>query len=369
MVESFGIPQENIGYYVGFIASSFSLAQFLTSFFWGYLSDRIGRRPVLLLGLFGNSVTMVMFGFSHSLKWAITTRSLCGFLNGNIGVAKSVLGEITTTENRGAAFSLLGLNFGIGLIIGPSLGGLLSWPAKHIPIFKGIAFFEDNPFLLPCLLSSFISAVGFIIGLLFLPETLQNSEFSEELDRNDLIQQDITDNNHDLDSHSHESGLYIQENNMIECNLATETEPLITKENQPKIGSASIQAAIAYAILAFGNIIFSEVFPLWAVATPPVGLGFTAVDIGLLLSSVGVVAIVCQLFIYPPISRRYSALILYKVPMPILFIVYAIMPLIPYLFAGTPFLWPVVIFFMGCKSIVENFLFTSVMILVSDILT
>lgn len=93
MVRDFGITEneDEIGFYVGFIASAFSLAQFLTSIFWGWLSDRIGRRPVLLIGLIGNAVSTLSFGLSHSLVWAILSRGACGFLNGNIGVAKCVM--------------------------------------------------------------------------------------------------------------------------------------------------------------------------------------------------------------------------------------------------------------------------------------
>lgn len=101
MVKDFGIIPSQIGYYVGFLASSFSFAQLLTSFWWGWLSDRIGRRPVLLIGLVGNAFSLLLFGLSHSLTWAILTRTMSGLLNGNIGVAKSVIGEITDSTNRG----------------------------------------------------------------------------------------------------------------------------------------------------------------------------------------------------------------------------------------------------------------------------
>ncbi len=74
--------EKDIGMYVGLIASSFSVAQFLTSILWGHLSDRIGRRPVMLIGLFGNFISMILFGFSQSLGWAIFSRALCGILNG-----------------------------------------------------------------------------------------------------------------------------------------------------------------------------------------------------------------------------------------------------------------------------------------------
>jgi MFS family permease len=117
MVKDFHLgPEADTGYYVGFITASFALAQLCSSMPWGWLSDKFGRRPVLLFGLVGNSVSIVCFGLSKSLTWCIVARAACGLLNGNIGVAKSVLGEITDSTNQGAAFALIGLNYSIGTL-------------------------------------------------------------------------------------------------------------------------------------------------------------------------------------------------------------------------------------------------------------
>ncbi|KAJ3214167.1 hypothetical protein HK099_007003 [Clydaea vesicula] len=125
MVRDFGLgTEEEIGFYVGFIASSFSLAQLMTSILWGWLSDRVGRRPVLLTGLIGNAIATLSFGVSKNLIWAILSRAACGFLNGNIGVAKSVLGEITDKTNQAFGFSLFGLVWGFGMILDRHRAGL-----------------------------------------------------------------------------------------------------------------------------------------------------------------------------------------------------------------------------------------------------
>jgi MFS family permease len=68
---------------------------------WGYLSDRIGRRPVILYGLMGTTITSILFGLSQSFAWAMTVRIMAGLVNGNIGVMKSMLGEITDVTNQG----------------------------------------------------------------------------------------------------------------------------------------------------------------------------------------------------------------------------------------------------------------------------
>ncbi|KAJ3411113.1 hypothetical protein HDV05_002722 [Chytridiales sp. JEL 0842] len=173
MVRDFGMADEkDIGFYVGFIASSFSLAQFLTSIFWGWTSDKIGRRPVLLIGLIGNALTILAFGQSHSLAWAIASRAACGFLNGNIGVAKSVMGEITDATNQAKGFSIFGLVWALGMICGPMLGGLLTNPAQNFPsLFGNCVFLKENPYFLPCFLSACVSMTGFVIGFFYLEET------------------------------------------------------------------------------------------------------------------------------------------------------------------------------------------------------
>jgi MFS family permease len=86
MVRDFHLSDDerDIGYFAGLVAASFSLAQFLTSVPWGIVSNHWGRRPVILIGLLGNVVTSILFGFSRSLQWAIITRACCGLLNGNL---------------------------------------------------------------------------------------------------------------------------------------------------------------------------------------------------------------------------------------------------------------------------------------------
>jgi len=95
------------GYYVGLIESIFSLVQMFTVFFWGRLSDSIGRKPVLLLGMVGVLCSTLSFGMSKSLGWMIASRCISGLMNGNVAVLKSVLGEITDGSNQARCFVLL----------------------------------------------------------------------------------------------------------------------------------------------------------------------------------------------------------------------------------------------------------------------
>ena len=134
--------------YAGLISSSFSFCQCITSLLWGSLSDRIGRKPVLLIGLFGNFVSMLLFGFSKNITWAITTRSISGFLSGNIGVAKCVLGEITDETNQNIAFAWYGLVFSVGSIIGPMVRQIKFRPKRLLTNqITRLAVFWQIPFV------------------------------------------------------------------------------------------------------------------------------------------------------------------------------------------------------------------------------
>jgi MFS family permease len=85
---------------------------------WGRVSDLIGRRPVLLIGLLGNSVTSCLFGLSKSYWWAVGMRALCGIMNSNVGVIRTMLGEISDMTNKGEVFSLYSIFWVTGFIIG-----------------------------------------------------------------------------------------------------------------------------------------------------------------------------------------------------------------------------------------------------------
>ncbi|KAG0322721.1 hypothetical protein BG000_002815 [Podila horticola] len=181
MAVDFGITEneDEIGFFCGLIASSFFFAQFCTSIFWGYMSDRYGRRPILLLGLIGSTIASLFFGLSKSLVWAIVSRSMCGLLNGNVGVAKSMLGEIADPSNQSQAFSIFGFAWGIGMIVGPVLGGYLANPAKNFPdTFGDWQFFIDYPYFLPCLVAASGGVVGFIVGYFFLEETRGKKKYN-----------------------------------------------------------------------------------------------------------------------------------------------------------------------------------------------
>lgn len=175
MVKYFNVTdqEEIIGLYAGLITSAFTFTEFLSGVFWSRLSDKVGRKPVLIMGLIGTAISMLVFGFAPNYATAILARALGGLLNGNIGVLQTTVAEIVTVrEHQPRAYSIMPFVWCLGSIIGPVMGGALVQPCENYPGFCAPGSFLDRfPFLLPNLACVVILAVGITIGILFLEET------------------------------------------------------------------------------------------------------------------------------------------------------------------------------------------------------
>ncbi|KAF8317183.1 MFS general substrate transporter [Clavulina sp. PMI_390] len=166
-----GDPSQ-VGYYIGIIESAFFLTQALCILHWGRLSDRIGRRPVLLIGLSGLTASMISFGFAKSFHAVVLSRMIAGVLNGNIGVAKTMIAELTNDSNRSRVLSLLPITWVFGVTITPIIGGAIQHPAERLSLFKGNKFLAANPYFLPCFLAASCCACAWIFAFFALGETL-----------------------------------------------------------------------------------------------------------------------------------------------------------------------------------------------------
>ncbi len=120
---------------LGLLFSCFSGMQFLFAPMWGRLSDRIGRRPVLIGGLLGTAGSYVLFAYAHSMPMLFASRLLAGFFGANISTAQAYIADVTTPENRAKGMGLIGAAFGLGFTLGPLFGGELTSISPAAPGF------------------------------------------------------------------------------------------------------------------------------------------------------------------------------------------------------------------------------------------
>ena len=129
---------------VGLLSTSFSLMQLLFAPVWGRLSDRVGRRPVILVGLLGSSISYLTFGLAPSLAILFLSRIFAGIAGANISTAQAYIADSTQPENRAKGMGLIGAAYGLGFTVGPAIGGILSQYGYAIPAFFASALALAN---------------------------------------------------------------------------------------------------------------------------------------------------------------------------------------------------------------------------------
>jgi len=145
------------GVEMGGLMAIFSAMQFLFSPMWGSLSDRFGRRPILMLGVFGNAISMLMLGLSTQLWMLFAARGLAGILSSaTLPTAMAYISDSTDKESRGGGMGVIGAAMGLGMVIGPGAGGLLSGISLQAPFY----------------FAAILSLAAMVSIWLFLPETL-----------------------------------------------------------------------------------------------------------------------------------------------------------------------------------------------------
>uniref|UniRef100_A0ACD6A115 Uncharacterized protein n=2 Tax=Avena sativa TaxID=4498 RepID=A0ACD6A115_AVESA len=273
---------EDIGFYAGFVGAAFMFGRCLTSTIWGIAADRIGRKPVVMFGVFSVVIFNTLFGLSVTYWMAIATRFLLGALNGLLGPMKAYAIEVCRPEHEALALSLVSTAWGIGLIIGPALGGYLALPAEKYPsIFSPDSLFGRFPYFLPCLCTS-VFAVAVLISCIWMPETLHKHKVNEN--GNQSIEA--------LEAH------LIDPKEKVEQSNSLDTKKSLFK-NWPLMSSI-----IVYCVFSFHDMAYTEVFSLWAESDRMYGgLSLSSEDVGQTLAITGSSLLVYQLFLYPRINR------------------------------------------------------------------
>eukprot|EP01138_Halocafeteria_seosinensis_P015772 gb/GECG01016096.1/.p1 GENE.gb/GECG01016096.1/~~gb/GECG01016096.1/.p1 ORF type:complete len:602 (+),score=47.88 gb/GECG01016096.1/:1-1806(+) len=401
-VEWFGFEVEQVGKYVGMLAASFFLCQFISSFAWGILSDHVGRRPTLLMGLLGTSLAMLGYGFSQSYLQAMLFRSLGGLLNGNIGITKTYMGEITDSNTQSRGFSLLAFNWGIGSIIAPIVGGYLSSPVTQIPsIFNGSKFFNTFPYFLPSAASALVALVGVVLGYFYLPETeafkrhiahdsarktssnfvlwvqtrcacckakrgySKLDEVSAKETEIGILNTDRTENREPTEGVR--NGDTNIDKSACQQNCTTERSNTESESIRSRIfRDRNVMFGItAYALLALGTILFDELFSVF-LQTPRKhqGLGLKERDAGTALTISGVGLVVYQLFFYPKLADKLGKRKMFLLGSVLLIPFFSFFPVLHWVPEGL--VWPLLGPWIVIKALCLANGFTSIMILINN---
>jgi MFS transporter, DHA1 family, tetracycline resistance protein len=167
-----GASDRWVGTMTTWLGTSYSLMQFFFAPFWGRLSDRVGRRPIILMSVSGSCLSYLLFSFAvsdpsarllgltGSLVLLITSRALAGMMAANISTAMAYVADVTTPENRTRGMGMIGAAFGLGFVFGPAIGAGLSGGGQH-------------PTLAVPLLAAGLSLLDLVLAWLLLPESLR----------------------------------------------------------------------------------------------------------------------------------------------------------------------------------------------------
>ncbi|KAL2869947.1 major facilitator superfamily domain-containing protein [Aspergillus lucknowensis] len=327
MVQGFHMGDGNdASFYAGILIASFSLVEACTGMLWGALSDRIGRKPVLCLGLFGSICSLLLVGFAPNFWVALLGRALGGLLNGNIGVIQTMVGEIVKRpEHEPRAYAAMTFTWSLGTIAGPAIGGLLAKPAESYPsIFPRDGLFGRYKYLLPNLVCSFFLLGSIFFAWLFLQEThpkLQPSRDQKCADctsaEHPLTNAGATTNpGVDLRVESYGTFNQVQLHDDEAWRVYEDgSKPELTSEHRTAFTGRVIMLIVALAIFTYHSMTYDHLLPIFLQDKRgvfgssgsgllfPGGLGLDTRTVGVILASDGVLALIVQSIIFPTLAH------------------------------------------------------------------
>jgi MFS family permease len=173
--DSGNVGMSTVVLFGGLLGALYSLIQFVTAPIWGGISDRIGRRPVLLISVFGLFLSYVLWFFSGSFTLLLVARAVGGLMSGNLSIASAVVSDVTDFKTRSKGMAFIGIAFAFGFVFGPAMGGILSMynPIAHNPEW---AAYGVNPFSAAAGLAAILSFINFFTILKSFPETLKKEK-------------------------------------------------------------------------------------------------------------------------------------------------------------------------------------------------
>ncbi|MDQ2066682.1 TCR/Tet family MFS transporter [Xinfangfangia sp. CPCC 101601] len=231
----------------GWMFAAFSLAQFAFAPLMGNLSDRYGRRPLLLLAIFGLGLDFILMAWAPNLVWLFIGRVIAGICGSSWIIASAYIADVTAPEERARAFGLMGAAFGVGFIIGPAIGGLLGGFGARVPFWVAAA----------------ISLANFAYGWFVLRESLP-----------------------------------LESRRKFEWMRANPFGAFKVFSTYRGV----LPLCLLMGVYFFGTAVYPAVWSFWGIAK----FGWSEQMVGLTLAAFGLVSAVCQAFLTGPVTKRFG---------------------------------------------------------------
>lgn len=387
-----GGDDTNASFYAGLLVSAFAVAEAASAMVWGTISDRYGRKPIILIGLAGNALSSLLFGFAQNFWVALAARLMGGLLNGNVAVMQTMVAEMVTnpkhertlsnqvfgfyrllTFRTAKAYAVQPFMWNLGSIVGFAMGGFLAQPARYYPkYFAADGLFGKFPYLLPNLVAVGVILVAIIQGYFLLQET--NPRFlSREEDDDETV---IVDESTPLQRGARRKSAvdFISTGrrrpSFVAGAMPTTTEPTFdlrkssiatirpTKSSVSQIERISehhdeaehapkafthevIMWTVALVLMCYHSMAFMSILPIYLLDEPEKssgldlkgGLGYTVHDSGVFLSVNGLSALFIQALIFPVFVGTFGvwkSVISLTILCPLVYVIMPFLSLLPH---------------------------------------
>lgn len=333
MVKNFGIDDDSVGLYVGILASSYFVFQFLSSMLWVKISEKIDKRLCMMFGLGSSVINNVLFGLSssmgtHGYIYALLFRCMMTAFNGNGALIRSYVREITTMETRVNGFGMLVSGYGMGVLLSSACGGFLS----------GSGIYSSFPYLLPAICASLVNAFAFIV-ILNAPKSVNTVETS------------------------------IGSGSDVVVNLKPNPHNNVDDRLKNKI---PIVGMLCYATSVFLWVIYDVTFAVFCqTSLTQGGLAINQEMIGILLFIASLTMVIIQnvgIFVY--FSKKIGSLSFYRIIITIGFFYLLLLPVLDITVgrfgSSSANTWVILIIFMVVRGIINSSIYMAITIHIND---